>query len=182
MSLTHHRIYPDASWEKLKAMAMLTLTLFIFDDAIDKEIEADTSDYASNFSAANKLREECLAFAHYHLGFGSKRDRHNVPAEFAPFAEVAPSLVTAPDGQVNLTKMANDIEKMIAASAKEQAQRLSGRLSTVDEYWAFRNDVGAVFIFCNLHQFVADVNLPPALAWSQEVDIMRYECSAQPIM
>ncbi|KAI1134779.1 terpenoid synthase [Hypoxylon sp. FL0543] len=179
--------YPNAQIEQLKTMALMSMVFFIFDDTIDKEIDHDTPDFASDFDAATKLRQDSIAYMRYqffrdHTAPSSDEQCPRVPQEFASFGEFAPRVKTAAPGQVDLIKLADDIQEFIEANALEQTYRLSGNLPSTKEYWTYRHGVGAVFPYCTLHQYVNDICLPNSLAWCEEVNVMRIEASFQPLL
>ncbi|KXJ89047.1 isoprenoid synthase domain-containing protein [Microdochium bolleyi] len=175
--------YPNAAWEQLKTMGLLALMLFVFDDAIDKEIEPGKADLASDFEAAAIFREECINYARSQLGLDTESKSVPPPPEFASFGAFAELLLaTCPTGQIDLEKLLNRVQHFIEANATEQKHRLSGKLASVEEYWKFRHGVGSVYIFCALHPYMANVNLPDELVWSEEVEVMTLETSMQPII
>ncbi|KAH7035868.1 isoprenoid synthase domain-containing protein [Microdochium trichocladiopsis] len=175
--------YPNAGWEQLKTMGLLALMLFVFDDAIDKEIEPGKVDFASDFEAASVFREECISYARAQLGVSPDTKSVPPPPEFAGFGAFTELLLaTCPPGQIDMTKLADRVQHFIEAHATEQKHRLSGRLASVQEYWKFRHGVGAVYVFCAVHPYMANVSLPDELVWSPEVEIMSLETSTQPII
>lgn len=164
-------------------MGMLGLMLFVFDDAIDKEIEPGKADLASDFEAAATFRDECIGYARSQLGLNQEAKNIPPPPEFAGFGAFAELLLaTCPAGQINMERLADRVQHFIEANATEQKHRLSGKLASVDEYWRFRHGVGAVYIFCAMHPYMAGVQLPDELVWSEEVETMTLETSTQPIM
>ncbi|KAI1073696.1 terpenoid synthase [Whalleya microplaca] len=180
-------IYPNAEMEQLKTMAMVSMTFFVFDDTIDKEIDIDIPDFASNFDAATGLRQHSIAYMRYWLS--QDTNSHNlkhgellVPEQFASFDALVSSVRAAPPNQINLSRLADDFQEFVDATAVEQRHRLSGKLPSIKEYWAYRHGVGAVFAFCTLHQYVTDTILPDGLAWCEEVMTMRLETSIQTII
>ncbi|KAI1413871.1 terpenoid synthase [Hypoxylon sp. FL1857] len=179
--------YPSAEIEQLKTMALISMVFFIFDDTIDKEIDHETPDFASDFDAATKLRKDSIAYVRSqllqdHASATSGKQPPRVPQEFASFEAFAPRVTAAAPGQVDLVKLAGDVQEFIEANALEQTYRLSGSLPSTEEYWTYRHGVGAVLPFCTLHQYVNDICLPDALAWCEEVNIMRIEASFQPLI
>ncbi|KAI0880518.1 terpenoid synthase [Annulohypoxylon maeteangense] len=179
--------YPSAEIEQLKTMALMSMVFFIFDDTIDKEIDDETPDFASDFDAATKLRQDSVAYMRYKLFLGSNKpipdaQPLHAPQEFASFEEFAPRVVAACPGQVDLDKLANDIQEFIDTNALEQTYRLSGSLPSTEEYWTYRHGVGAVFPYCTLHQYVNNISLPDGLAWCEEVRVLRLETSFQPLL
>ncbi|KAI0008065.1 terpenoid synthase [Xylariaceae sp. FL0662B] len=180
-------IYPNGDLERLKMMAMVSMTFFVFDDTVDKEIGTDMLDFASNFDTATRLRQQSIAYMRYWFSpetnvRGSNGCDTPVPEEFASFDALVPGVITAPQGQINLPKLADDFQEFIDDNAVEQTHRLSGNLPTVEEYWAYRHGVGAVFAYCTLHQYATNTILPDELSWSEEVMIMRLEASTQTIL
>lgn len=164
-------------------MALLGLVLFVFDDAIDKAIEPGKADLASDFEAAAIFRDDCVNYTKSQLGLNAELKSIPAPPEFAGFGAFAELLLaTCPPSQVDLEKLSSRVQHFINANATEQKHRLSGKLATVDEYWKFRHGVGAVYIFIILHPYMANVNLPDELVWSEEVEVMSLETSRQPIM
>ncbi|OTA63277.1 terpenoid synthase [Hypoxylon sp. EC38] len=179
--------YPSAEMEQLKTMALISMVFFIFDDTIDKEIDHARPDFASDFDAATKLRQDSIAYMRYqllqdHTMLSSNNQPPRVPQEFASFEAFAPRVTETAPGQVNLVKLADDVQEFIEANALEQTYRLSGNLPSIEEYWTYRHGVGAVFPYCTLHQYVNNICLPDDLAWCEEVNIMRIEASFQPLV
>ncbi|KAI0173227.1 terpenoid synthase [Hypoxylon sp. FL1284] len=178
--------YPSAKMDRLKTMALVSMTFFIFDDTIDKEIDDEAPDFASDFNAATRLRQESVNYTRYHLSQDcakptSGNEPPRIPQEFASFEPVVPLMKAAPPGQIDLERFADDMQEFIEMNAVEQTFRLSGKLPTVEEYWTYRHGVGASFAYCTTHQYVNDICLPGNLAWCDEVKTMRLEASAQPI-
>ncbi|KAK7973604.1 hypothetical protein PG989_015452 [Apiospora arundinis] len=162
-------VYPDAEWDRLVTMGILSFFLFAFDDMIDKEIDPDVSDFASDMHSANQFRHETVLC--------------NPPHPLLPsFGHVAQACTAAKPTQVNQPILAQDLEDFILSNGPEQDFRLAGELPTIEEYWNFRHGTGAVFIFADLTQYMADTHLPAELAWCEEVRIMRLEMSLQPIL
>lgn len=183
----YSRTYPDAELEQLKTIALMSMIFFIFDDTIDKEIEDDTPDFASDFDLATKLRQESIACMRYLFSqdgskASSNRRAPRVPQEFASIEAFAPRVTAATRGRIDLDKLGDDFQEFIEANAIEQAFRLSGNLPDIKEYWSYRHGVGAVFPYCTMSQYVHNIALPDSLAWCEEVQIMRLETSAQPLM
>ncbi|KAI0110623.1 terpenoid synthase [Hypoxylon sp. NC0597] len=179
--------YPSAEIEQLKTMALISMVFFIFDDTIDKEIDHEMPDFASDFDAATKLRQDSIAYMRYqllrdHTMPSSDNQPPRVPQEFASFEAFAPRVTATVPGQVDLVKLADDVQEFIEANALEQTYRLSGNLPSIEEYWTYRHGVGAVFPYCTLHQYVNNICLPDGLAWCEEVSIMRTEASFQPLV
>lgn len=175
------RIYPKAEWERLKTMALFATSMFIFDDSIDKEIDPDVVDYASDYAAATAFRRECVIYMRRQLKVEDKvASSVPFPMEFASFGQVASVLAKVDPKQLHMLMFAKDLEEFIEASGPEQQYRLTGTIPTVDQYWSFRHGVGAVFAFASLHQYATDTRLPAELAWSTEVMTMRVESSLQP--
>ncbi|KAI2464259.1 terpenoid synthase [Annulohypoxylon bovei var. microspora] len=179
--------YPSAGIEQLKTIALMSMVFFIFDDTIDKEIDHETPDFASDFDAATKLRQDSVAYVRHHLFQGHEKcvpdtQLPYLPQEFASFEAFAPRVTAADPGQVDLGKLAHDISEFIETNALEQTYRLSGTLPRVEEYWTYRHGVGAVFPYCTLHQYVNNICLPDDLAWCEEVRILRLETSFQPLL
>ncbi|KAI1098059.1 terpenoid synthase [Jackrogersella minutella] len=179
--------YPSAEIEQLETMALISLVFFIFDDTIDKEIDHETPDFASDFDAATKLRQAAIAYMRYQFfqgrnGFMSNGQPPRVPQEFATFEAFASRVITAAPGQIDLSRLADDIQEFIEATALEQTHRLSGSLPSTEDYWTYRHGVGAVFPYCTLHQYVNNIRLPDDLAWCDEVRVMRIEASFQPLL
>ncbi|KAI1340352.1 terpenoid synthase [Xylariaceae sp. FL0016] len=180
-------IYPEASWDQLTTIALLSITAFVFDDTIDKEIDPSNPDYASDFEAATSLRNHCIASVRYHLGLhdeynGRQDETPLCPQEFSCFPSLASAVLHAPLGQIDVARLALDFEDFIESNAAEQQYRLSGTIPTVREYWRYRHGVGAVFMYCTFHQYVVNAELPEPLAQCDEVRVMRLETSAQPII
>ncbi|KAI1451771.1 terpenoid synthase [Annulohypoxylon moriforme] len=179
--------YPSAEMEQLKTMALMSMVFFIFDDTIDKEIDDETPDFASDFDAATKLRQDSIAYMRYKLFQGCNKPVVDAeplcaPQEFASFAEFAPRVTAAGPGQVDIEKLADDIQDFIDTNALEQTYRLSGSIPSIEEYWTYRHGVGAVFPYCTLHQYVNNISLPDGLAWCEEVRVLRLETSFQPLL
>ncbi|KAI2605647.1 terpenoid synthase [Hypoxylon sp. NC1633] len=179
--------YPSAEMEQLKTMALMSMVFFIFDDTIDKEIDHETLDFASDFDAATKLRQDSITYMRYQFSrdrteLGSSGQVPCVPQEFASFEEFAPRVANAAPGQVDLDKLGDDFEEFIVSNALEQTYRLSGNLPSIEEYWTYRHGVGAVFPYCTMHQYVNNICLPDDLAWCEEVKVMRVEASVQPLI
>ncbi|KAI1086925.1 terpenoid synthase [Rostrohypoxylon terebratum] len=179
--------YPTAGIERLKTMALISMVFFIFDDTIDKEIDDEAPDFASDFDAATKLRQDSIAYMRHELF--RDHDKSGLcpqvlrpPQEFASFEEFAPRVTASKPGQVDLDRLADDIEEFIDTNALEQTYRLSGSLPSIEEYWTYRHGVGAVFPYCTLHQYVNDICLPDDLAWCEEVRVLRLETSFQPLL
>ncbi|CAJ2512465.1 Uu.00g054800.m01.CDS01 [Anthostomella pinea] len=154
-------MYPNAKWEQLKTMALLSLSMFVFDDTIDKKMDADNAsdmpDYASDFDSATKLRKDSIRFMRHALGTESssennKDDGPPAPREFSAFADLAPRVKAAPAGQISIQRLDCDVTEFIETNGEEQMFRLSGKTPSIDEYWAYRHGVGAVFVYCTLHQ------------------------------
>lgn len=168
-------------------MALISMVFFIFDDTIDKEINHEAPDFASDFDAATKLRKESISYMRYHLSQEQATsslcsEPPHVPQEFATFEAVVPRVMTAPPGQVNLSQLVDDVQEFIDMNEVEQTYRLSGSLPSVEEYWTYRHGVGASFAYFTMHQYVNDICLPGNLASCDEVRIMRIEASTQPLM
>ncbi|XXG95157.1 hypothetical protein Hte_001417 [Hypoxylon texense] len=181
------RSYPSAGIEQLKTMALVSMGFFIFDDTIDKEIDPEAPDFASDFDAATKLRQESIRYIRYqfsqnHAASSLDGEPPPVPQEFASFEAVVPRVIAAPPGQVDLERLAGDIQEFIEMNALEQTYRLSGSLPSVEEYWIYRHGVGASMAYFTMHQYVNDISLPGDLAWCDEVRAMRIEASVQPLM
>ncbi|KAI1440363.1 terpenoid synthase [Annulohypoxylon stygium] len=179
--------YPTAGIEQLKTMALISMAFFIFDDTIDKEIDDEAPDFASDFDAATKLRQDSIAYMRHKLFQGQDKSVLcpqvlHPPQEFASFEEFAPRVTAAKPGQVDLDRLADDIQEFIDTNALEQTYRLSGSLPSTEEYWTYRHGVGAVFPYCTLHQYVNDISLPDGLAWCEEVKVLRLETSFQPLL
>ncbi|XDG09838.1 hypothetical protein ABKA04_009453 [Annulohypoxylon sp. FPYF3050] len=142
--------YPTAGIEQLKTMALISMAFFIFDDTIDKEIDDEAPDFASDFDAATKLRQDSIAYMRHKLFQGQDKSVLcpqvlHPPQEFASFEEFAPRVTAAKPGQVDLDRLADDIQEFIDTNALEQTYRLSGSLPSTEEYWTYRHGVGAVF-------------------------------------
>lgn len=181
------RCYPSAGIEQLKTMALISMVFFIFDDTIDKEIDPEAPDFASDFDAATKLRQESISYIRYqfsqnHATSSLDGEPPHVPQEFASFEAVVPRVMAAPPGQVDLDRLADDVQEFIEMNALEQTYRLSGNLPSVEEYWTYRHGVGASLAYFTMHQYVNDISLPDSLAWCDEVKTMRIEASVQPLM
>jgi hypothetical protein len=163
-------------------MALFATAMFILDDSIDKEIDPDVTDYASDYVAGSQFRDDCISFIQrqLHLSESITTLKYSRPIECASFATVAATFIKADPDQIYLSMLTKDLEEFIDASAPEQRYRLTGQIPTVNQYWSFRHGVGCVFAFASLHQYVADTKLPPELAWSEEVMTMRTETSVQP--
>ncbi|KAI1373322.1 terpenoid synthase [Hypoxylon crocopeplum] len=179
--------YPDAEIEQLKTMALMSMVFFIFDDTIDKEIDHETLDFASDFDAASKLRQDSITYMRYQFAQDLTKPNPSiqpprVPQEFASFEGFAPRVTAAAAGQVDVGKLGDDFQEFIEANALEQTYRLSGNLPSIEEYWTYRHGVGAVFPYCTMHQYVNNMCLPDGLAWCEEVKVMRLETSAQPLI
>ncbi|KAI1775795.1 terpenoid synthase [Hypoxylon cercidicola] len=179
--------YPSAEFEQLKTMALLSLVFFIFDDTIDKEIDHEAPDFASDFDAATKLRQESINYMRYHLSQKSTAsslcsEPPQVPQEFASFEALVPRVMAAPPGQIDLDRLADDVQEFIDMNAIEQTYRLSGNLPSVEEYWTYRHGVGASFPYFTMHQYVNNICLPANIAWCDEVRAMRIEASVQPLI
>ncbi|KAL7629801.1 hypothetical protein AAE478_001324 [Parahypoxylon ruwenzoriense] len=179
--------YPTAEIEQLKTMALISMVFFVFDDTIDKEIEYDTPDFASDFDAATKLRKDSISymryqFSQYRTGTSPNGPSPRVPQEFAAFEEFSPRVMAGIPSQTDLDHLADDIQEFIEATSLEQTYRLSGSLPSIEEYWTYRHGVGAVFPYCSLHQYVNDIRLPDALAYGEEVKVLRVETSFQPLL
>lgn len=149
-------------------MALMSMVFFIFDDTIDKEIDDETPDFASDFDAATKLRQDSIGFMRHqflkhHAAPGLHSQPPHVPQEFASFEAFAPR-VTAATGQVDLNQLAYDFQEFIEMNALEQTYRLSGNLPSIEEYWTYRHGVGACFPYCTMHQYVNNIRLPNNLA------------------
>ncbi|KAK8098738.1 terpene synthase [Apiospora kogelbergensis] len=183
-------IYPDAEWERLTTMGILCFFLFAFDDMIDKEIDPDVADLASDMHSANQFRHETVLYLRQQLLQAPKRRgsltttaKPHAPHRLLPsFAHVARACAAAAPTQINQPLLAQDLEDFILSNGPEQDFRLAGQLPTIDEYWNFRHGTGAVFIFADLTQYMADTHLPAELAWCDEVRVMRLEMSLQPIL
>ncbi|KAH8879817.1 terpenoid synthase [Thozetella sp. PMI_491] len=180
-------VYPNAEWEQLSIMALFFLWMFLWDDEIDKRIESDESDCASNFDAASVYRARSVAFVNYFL----TQSKDQASAETAPpaptdvcatFGLVAPKIVASALGQVDIEAWKKSLWYFMMASGDEQRYRLDGKLPTVENYWKFRHGTGGVDCICDLHQFVATTHLPPDLAAAEEVRTMTLETSKQTIM
>ncbi|KAK7973500.1 hypothetical protein PG988_007634 [Apiospora saccharicola] len=189
-------IYPDAEWDRLVTMGILCFFLFAFDDMIDKEIDPNVPDFASDMNSANQFRDETVLYIKSQLESPKPRRRSSlfpqagqVNPQQLPYHKLLPSFVpiakactaTAPT-QINRPLLAQDLEDFFLSNGPEQKFRLAGTFPTIDEYWAFRHGTGAVFIFADLAQYMADTHLPSDLAWNDEVSVMRFEMSLQPIL
>ncbi|KAK7916839.1 terpenoid synthase [Apiospora marii] len=186
-------IYPDAEWDRLVTMGILCFFLFAFDDMIDKEIDPNVSDLASDIHSANQFRDETALYIKKQLESPAKPRRRSslVPqtAEELPshkllpsFRPIAQACAAAAPSQINRPLLAQDLEDFFLSNGPEQKFRLAGTFPTIDEYWAFRHGTGAVFIFADLAQYMADTHLTAELAWCDEVNVMRFEMSLQPIL
>ncbi|KAK8877758.1 Presilphiperfolan-8-beta-ol synthase [Apiospora arundinis] len=187
-------VYPDAEWDRLVTMGILSFFLFAFDDMIDKEIDPDVSDFASDMHSANQFRHETVLYLRQQLQAPKQQRRGSLkpqmqlqqlqpPHPLLPsFGHVAQACTAAKPTQVNQPILAQDLEDFILSNGPEQDFRLAGELPTIEEYWNFRHGTGAVFIFADLTQYMADTHLPAELAWCEEVRIMRLEMSLQPIL
>ncbi|KAK8074351.1 hypothetical protein PG994_005250 [Apiospora phragmitis] len=188
-------IYPDAEWERLMTMGILCFFLFAFDDMIDKEIDPDVLDFASDIDSADQFRDDTALYIRNQLETAKSR-RGSILSPQTPaqtqqlphhkllqsFAHVAHACTAADPAQVNRDLLAQDLEDFFLSNGPEQKFRLSGKLATIKEYWDFRHGTGAVFIFADLAQYMAGTRLPPALTWCEEVRAMRFEMSLQPIL
>lgn len=190
-------IYPDAEWDRLMTMGILCFFLFAFDDMIDKEIDPNVSDFASDIHSANQFRDETVDYIKHQLESPPSKPRrrsslipqaarlqtelphHKLLQSFVPIARAC---TAAAPTQVNRPLLAQDLEDFFQSNGPEQKFRLAGTFPTIEEYWDFRHGTGAVFIFADLAQYMADTHLPAELAWCDEVRVMRFEMSLQPIL
>ncbi|KAK8023522.1 terpenoid synthase [Apiospora rasikravindrae] len=183
-------IYPDAEWDRLMTMGILCFFLFAFDDMIDKEIDPDVSDFASDIHSANQFRDDTALYIRKQLEAAQARRRSSlIPQTQATphkllqsFAHIAKACTSTSPAQLNRPLLAQDLEDFFLSNGPEQKFRLAGTLPTIKEYWDFRHGTGAVFIFADLAQYMADTQLPSELAWCEEVRVMRFEMSLQPIL
>ncbi|KAK8070374.1 terpenoid synthase, partial [Apiospora hydei] len=183
-------IYPDAEWDRLMTMGILCFFLFAFDDMIDKEIDPNVSDFASDIQSANQFRDDTALYIRKQLETGKARRRSSLfpQSQASPhkllesFAPIAKACTSSPSTQLSRPLLAQDLEDFFLSNGPEQKFRLAGTLPTIKEYWDFRHGTGAVFIFADLAQYMADTHLPPELAWCEEVRVMRFEMSLQPIL
>ncbi|KAK8103284.1 terpenoid synthase [Apiospora sp. TS-2023a] len=189
-------IYPDAEWDRLVTMGILCFFLFAFDDMIDKEIDPNVADFASDIHSANQFRDETVLYIKAQLESPKPRRRSSlfpqasqINPQQLPYHKLLPSFVpiakactaTAPT-QINRPLLSQDLEDFFLSNGPEQKFRLAGTFPTIEEYWAFRHGTGAVFIFADLAQYMADTHLPSELAWNDDIKTMRFEMSLQPIL
>ena len=133
---------------------------------MDKRIDPDTSDCASNAALAEDYRSQSLAFVQHELRLNDGPECRTVYAPTAAcslFAEVAPSILEVP-GQVDIALLTEDLDFMMRANGMEQNLRLGGKFPAMKEYLDFRRGTGSVDAICSVNQLVDC--LPPPIVRS----------------
>lgn len=174
--------YPSAGWEQVKTMALLSFFLFLWDDMVDRELEPGMVDIASDLDCGNKFRRASTDYVNHFLRVTDGDAPEGFHKLLGSFNDVADVCTTRHRAQLDVDLLAYDFNDFFQCNQFEQELRLSGKVPTIEEYWRFRYGVSAVAIYCDMHQYVADVKLPAELAWCEEVKTMRMETSAQPCM
>lgn len=182
LTMLHPSIYPTAGWEQVKTMALMSFFLFLWDDMVDRELEPGVVDIASDLECGNKFRRASTDYVNHFLRITDGDAPEGFHKLLGSFDEVADVCTTQDKAQLDVQLLAHDISDFFQCNQLEQKLRLSGKVPTIEEYWQFRYGVSAVAIYCDMHQYVADVKLPAELAWCEEVNTMRIETSAQPCM
>ncbi len=133
---------------------MFFVWIFLWDDEIDKEIDPDVLDCASDYRKANEYRSESAVFIGHQLSRNAK-SYSKVPVAptevCAAFGLVAPIFVKVGE-QICLERLTDDLQVFMMSSAAEQKCRLTGELPNVEDYWKFRIGTGGVDAICTLHQ------------------------------
>jgi hypothetical protein len=133
-------------------MGQYLVWLFIWDDSIDKEIDPDHSDFASDLLKADSYRVRTIEFIKQQLQLCCESAPVGPPTrECEIFRQIAPMIVNAGD-QIKLSQLAYDLKDFIDSNSTEQRFRLSGHTPTVNEYWSYRHGTGAIGAICSLAQ------------------------------
>jgi hypothetical protein len=179
--------YPDAEWPQLKLMGQFLLWLFVWDDEVDKAIDACEADYASDLAMADEYRKLSLRYVNKKLGGSPEADAVNgslpdtLPAACTMFGDFSASLVESA-AQIDMERFGRDLQYFVESNREEQLCRMRGELPTVDHYWSFRHGTGAMDALNTLTEFAANTHLPKDLAWGEEVYTMRLEISRNVIL
>lgn len=133
-------------------MGQYFVFLFIWDDAIDKEIDLDEGDLASDLSKADIYRAQSTQFVKQQLKVSPELlPVESPPGECEVFRDVAAVLVEA-GAQIGIPQLARDLQYFMDSSSVEQRFRLEGHIPTVSEYWAYRHGTGAIGAICSMGQ------------------------------
>jgi hypothetical protein len=133
-------------------MGQYFVFLFIWDDAIDKEIDLDEGDLASDLAKADTYRAQSTEFVKQQLKLTSGSSPVECPpGECEVFRDIAGILLEA-DAQIGIPQLAKDLQYFMDSSSVEQRFRLEGHIPTVSEYWAYRHGTGAIGAICSMGQ------------------------------
>lgn len=168
--------FPDADYDGLETMALFSIWVFFWDDAIDGSGEASVPGLAidgagdeavaRSIAQAERYREQSLAFARFHLLGGVESSTNPEPA--APnvicgtFAEVARRVrKICRDEEALRTGFLTSIGTYMEACVTELTWRLSNNLPpSADEFCQFRLQTSAVEMMLDLCMIMNRISLP----------------------
>ncbi len=136
-------------------MGLFFVWMFLWDDEIDKEIDPDVADCASDFVKAEEYRNRSVEFVYRQLVPADQRVGTSPvpPTDICKsFEDSAPEFLKAGE-KVHIQRFKDDLRDFMMSSAAEQEFRLAGKLPDVDTYWKFRLGTGGVDAICTLHQY-----------------------------
>ncbi|TLS28226.1 hypothetical protein PpBr36_01147 [Pyricularia pennisetigena] len=172
---------PEADWEVLKTIAVFCLWMFLFDDTIDAQIIPGVTNYASSYELASKYRRRTLDFIHFHLGLSVTGSGEPVCPHIVStlFAEVALHFRKLLD-KSQRKAFYGSLKYFIEATGPEQANRLSGELPRVADFYEWRLGTTAVDAMCDLACAFVRGNIPTEILRAEE-PILRLEANKNTI-
>jgi len=180
-------------------MATFCVWLFTWDDATDRE--------EISLERGNQYRAQAIEYIEHQLGLERKRrpnrttngtnehrneyrNGHGKELELEPesltpqlelFASIGKSIRETSDD--NTAKLFfHELQYMFDCCSKEQKNKLSGDLPTIEQYWETRYGTSGVTAYCAIVPYMIDVKFPSELFQSVEMKAVWLEINVNIIM
>ncbi|KAB5545916.1 isoprenoid synthase domain-containing protein [Coniochaeta sp. 2T2.1] len=163
--------WPHGDWEDFYAASFFILWIFLWDDTID----ANDHDLSDDFHKACRFRAQTLRYCKYHLGLSEDTEEPELPSVACGLFKEFAGRVVERFQKHRIQRIYDEIVQYMKETENEQADRLAGRIPTLDEYIDNRLGTAAVFILCGINELFIPRHLPDWIMNSPEMEVIWRE-------
>ncbi|KAH8911535.1 terpenoid synthase [Coniochaeta sp. PMI_546] len=163
--------WPHGEWEDFYSASFFALWIFVWDDTID----ANDHDLSENFQKACHFRSQTLKYCKYYLGLSEDSEEPELPSLACSLFKEFAGRIVEKFQKHRVQRIYDEIVRYITECENEQAERLAGRIPTLDEYIENRLGTAAVFILCGINELFIEQALPDWMMDSPEMEVIWRE-------
>ncbi|CAG9982932.1 unnamed protein product [Clonostachys byssicola] len=174
------RWYPFAEWNKLRAVALFCVWLFVWDD----EIDMSEGQFHGDFEKAQANFQSTLEFTRWALGLDSSESQQpdEEVGEGIPCSTITRGLFGAfgalfrqDAAQETKERLYREIEFYIGQVAKEHGVNIRRQILSTDDYLDIRLGTSGSYTLTAFLDYTTSTSIPSFIMESEEMKSLRYE-------